>query len=283
MAANRKYLIHIPAFSEYLFRVFMATSEEDKKQLITESERMLIQNEKAIHHFVTNEPLEKLLFIASKLGMEITLNVGPSEKLIEEAIESTRYQYDHDLKRLDSVGVISRHKVCTISSREIMATAIMCAQNCNTSVYHISAYTRYMMAKSGDITKRPYDKTITEANDAALTVNRLLLEQLNALPFWKETTGLDQHDIRILSALFSNRHSSMTLIELATMTRQENKRMYLGKNVDKLMAKGMVISDRKEGDLKAFGKKVHYMITTKGIENIMKYMYYVWENAFPNK
>jgi predicted transcriptional regulator len=282
MAANRKYLIHIPAFSEYLYRIFMSTSEEDKK-VLTESERLLIQDEKSTHHFVTNEPLEKLLFIASKLGLEITMNVGPSEKQINEAIESTRYQYDHDLKRLDSVGVIARHKVCTISSREIMATAIMCAQNCNTDVYHITAYTKDMMARSTDITKRPYDKTIASANDAALTVNKILLEQLNALPYWKQTTDLDQSDMRILSALFAKRHSSMTLLELATMTRQENKKMYLGKNVDRLISLGLIISDRKEGETKAFGKKQHYLLTTKGVEKIMGYLYYVWENAFQNK
>lgn len=279
MALPRKYLIHVTYFSEYLFRVFMSMTN-NQRQNLSDYEQKMLCDEKAIHKFVTNEPLEKLLFLYTKIGGEWTLNLGPDEGAIKEAMESTRYQYDHSQKRLDAIEVIIRNQACTLSSRDVMALAVMCAQNCATEVYHISKYTRDMIARSGDIIRRPYDQTIAVANESANIANKMLLEQLNALPLYEETHNLEWNDLRVLSALFDKRNSTMSLGDLSTMTRQPNRKKYVGKTIDKLIGMGLVMSDYKEGEVKAFGTKDNYMITTKGIGKIMEYLYYVWEKGF---
>jgi len=280
MAANRKYLLHFPELSEYLYRYFMVLPMSEKMELSYE-EQKLIKDDKSIHHFVLNEPMEKLLFLYAKTGGEFTLNLG-APAAIEEAIESTRYQYDHDQKRLDSIGVITRSNVCSVSSRDVMATAIMCAQNCTTDVYKISLYTAKIVSEKERLYKKPYDAVMDEAHEGVAIVNKLLLEQLNALPWAQEVLGIDDTDIRILAALYNKKNGAMDLTQLSEMARSETKRKYVGRWVEQLEKKGYVTTDRPK-EKKVFGRKISYMISTKGVGVLLRYLYYVWEVAFHEK
>lgn len=279
MASAKRYLIHVPAFSEHLFRLFMSATDADKAGL-SEYERTLLKDRKSIQDFVTCETLEKLLFVASKMGYELSLSIGPTTEAIEAALNATEYQYDSDYKRLDSISAISRAKVSTMSSREIMITSIMCAQNCNMEAHRLTSFTSNMVEKRAFMIKEPFDMNIFKATEAVLTVNKLLLEQLNSLAYWKEMTELDEFDLRILSALFSKKDSALSAGNLVVILRVPSKKRIIVNALERMALSGLVVSDRKPGDKKMFNAKPNYIISTKGIEKIMKYIYYVWQKGF---
>lgn len=278
MPAYRKYLIHVPYLSEYLYRIFCSLTSQ-QKNVLTDQEKKLVATQRDIHHFVSNEPMEKLLFMYCKLGYEFTINLGPTPEAIEESMEACTFQYDHDQKRIDAINVITRNKVCVVSSRDVMNIAMMCAQNCATDVYKISTYTENVKLWLDQLKVEPYDKKLSKVSENVSAANKMMLEQLNALATAEEIMNVSFDDLRLLGALYEKRNSSVDVKEISDITRQPNKKRYVFRDLEDLAKRGYVISDKVKGK-KHFGKKLNYMISTKGIQKLMEYHYYVWEKAF---
>ena len=229
--------------------------------------------------FVTNHTFERLVFLLIKAtGAEILIEIGPSKEAIEESKDACEYQYDHELKRVDAIQSITRNNVCVISSRDIMQIGIMCAQNCATEVYHISQQTWEIKAKTKHLNK-PYDLTLVAAQEDVKRLNRILMEQLNGLSFAEQVLKLDLSELKVLSALYDKKDSSLNAYEIAKNTNQVNRLKFMAREIAKLEDKGMVISDREKTHKHIYGKKINYIITTKGIEAIMKYIYYIFEKT----
>lgn len=277
--SERNYLIHIPTFSEYLFRLIMSCPKE-RLQELSQQERGMLSDEKKVRKFCANSTFEKLLFIYTKLGFSWGVTFGPTDEAIQRAIDTCEFQYDNDLQRLDAINVIQREQVCAITSSDVMATIMACAQNCNTSVYHLTYTSRKLKANSGPASKKPYDEQVKEVSAAATIVNRLMLEQLNSLDYAEEILLLNIKKLKIMMSLYSARFSAMTVNDLAKITAQEDKKRYIGGDLEELMDDGFVTSDRPAEGKKRFGNTVHYMITALGIQKIGTYHNYIWERAF---
>lgn len=247
---------------------------------LSQQEREMLSEEKKIVKFCSDSPLEKLLFIYTKLGFSWGITFGPTDEAIQKAIEACEFQYDNSYQRLDAINVIQREDVCAITSSEVMATIMMCAQNCNTAVYNLTYTSRKLKANSGPASKKPYDVQVKEVSEAATVVNRIMLEQLNSLDYARDVLNLNVAKLRILTALFDQRFSAMTVNDLAAVTHQEDKKRYIGGDLDELMKEGYVTNDRDATGKKKFSKLVHYMITGRGIQKIGEYHNYIWERAF---
>lgn len=281
MPATRNYLIHLPSFSEYLFRLIMSCPK-DRIDKLSQQEREMLSEEKKIVKFCSDSTFEKLLFIYTKLGFSWGITFGPTDEAIQKAISACEFQYDNSYQRLDAINVIQREDVCAITSSEVMATIMMCAQNCNTAVYNLTYTSRKLKANSGPASKKPYDIQIKEVSEAATVVNRIMLEQLNSLDYARDVLNLNVAKLRILTALFDQRFSAMAVSDLAAVTHQEDKKRYIGGDLDDLMKEGYVTSDREATGKNKFSKLVHYMITGRGIQKISEYHNYIWERAFKN-
>jgi len=278
MPNYRRYLIHIPTFSEYLFRAIVSAPEDRLRKLTTE-ERKMLSDKNAITRFCANGTFESLLFIFTKLGFEWTLSCGPTEESIAKAIEACEYQYDSSLRRLDAIESIQRNSVCVVSSRQVMETIMMCAQNCHTQVYNMTYLTQNLRKYAGPMKQRPYDMQMKEASDSATIVNKLMMEQLNSLEYAEEVLGFNLNKLRLLITLYDSRYSAMTSLDLAKLTHRPDKRLYIGRDLDALETDGYVTSERARKGRKNVANR-HYMLTTKGLQAIGEYHNYIWERAF---
>lgn len=279
MPALRTYLIHIPTFSEYLFRLIMVCPK-DRMENLDQKEREMLSSALKVQKFCSDSPFEKLLFIYTKLGFSWGITFGPTDEAIQRALDACEFQYDNSLQRLDAINVIQREQVCAITSSDVMATIMACAQNCNTSVYHLTYTSRSLKVNCVPASKKPYDEQVKEVSAAATIVNRLMLEQLNSLDYAEEILLLNIKKLKIMMSLYNARFSAMTVNDLAKITHQEDKKRYIGGDLEELMEDGFVTSDRPAEGKKRFGNTVHYMITSLGIQKIGTYHNYIWERAF---
>lgn len=249
---------------------------KERLQNLTQKEREMLKDEVAVNKFCANGTLESLLFILIKLGFEVGLSIGPTQEAIEKAIAACTYQYDSGMQRLDAIEVAKIENVCVVSSRHVMETIMMCAQNCSTDVYKLTYVSKNLKSISGPAHKKPYDIQTKEVSDNLTTVNRLMMEQLIALSYASDILGLSINKILLLSALFNKRHSAMTMAELAKVAQMEDKKKYIGRDLEELVASDYVTSDRPK---KKYAKMVHYMINTRGIQIIGEYHNYIWERT----
>lgn len=277
--SNRRYHIHIPSFSEYAYRILCGLSEQQKQDL-HEDEQKIVSSPRNISKFTAHEPFEKILLLLTKIGYEWVLMMGPTEEAIEKAHFVTFNQYDFDQKRADAINATAREQVCAASSHQVMLTAHMCAQNCQTSVYNLSQYSKDLVAAGRSFNKmKTTDEELQESSDAYQLMNRILSVQLNSMDWVLSTLQLDQQELRILSILFDRQNSARSQQEISEGSQLNGKKAYLKKYLDKLQDAGLITSDRgTNGRVKS--KNHYYLITGKGIEKMMKYRMYIHKKTF---
>jgi len=276
---NRRYHIHIPSFSEYAYRMLMGLSEQQKLQL-HEDEQKIVSSARNISKFTAHEPFEKILLLLTKVGYEWVLLMGPTKEAIEQVHFATFNQYDFESKRVDAINAAARERVCAASSHQVMLTAHMCAQNCQTSVYNLSQYSKDLVKAGRSFNKmKTTDEELQEATESYQYMNRVLCAQLNSMDWALNTLGLDQQELRILSILFDKQTSARSQQEISEGAQLKGKKAYLKKYLDKLQADGLITSDKdNSGRIKT--RNHYYLITGKGIEKMMKYRLYIHKKTF---
>jgi hypothetical protein len=274
--AKRTYTIHLPVFSEYLFRLLTTLPEERLQRLSTE-ERSKISTVKDIRKMCATETFEKLLFIYTKLGFEWGLTLAPNEKAIKDAMEACRHQYDHDLHRIDAIEAIVREKVCVVSSREVMQMIQMCAQNCLTQNYRLT----YLMTKTRSTKKilQAYDKETKDAEDAIVFMNKLMLEQMKGRWYAQDVLKLSPQELLILLTLYERKKSAISIKNLTLKLNSENNKFFIKKNVISLEKRGLIMSDKAKNGIGRWSQNTYYSINTRGIELIMDYHMNILEKA----
>lgn len=278
MAVNRRYHIHTKAFSEYMYRIMKNAGAEQKKDM-QPNELAHFKDERSINLFVLNEPFEKLLLMATKMGYDWTLLVSPDDEATSQILFNTYNQYAFDRKRIDVTEATARENVCAVSSREVMVIAHMCAQNCQTAVYHLSEYSKDILKRVPNYNKiETHDETIARASGAYNDFAKILLEAVNSFDYVGSTLSLQQDDIRILLAMFVGRNSVLDIPKVSEMTKLGSKKKYVGKHIAKMEEMGLLYGDRREQSV--HGKTIDYILTTKGIKVVMDYISYVHKQTF---
>jgi len=269
----------------------MKEATVDQKRNLSEEDRKAFVSEKTMRELVHSEPMERLLLMLAKLGktwdVRVYNDVADANHI--EAVSINQFQFPE--LRSDVIEAQVKYGTHHLSSREIIHAMHMCSRNMHSPIYHLSANVKYLLKRTKGLkkVKLPYQEQINEAGTAMDDLNNLQLTMLNSFGWAKDVLGLDQEDIRVLSALFGKRHGAMTLYDIAQGTLLEGKMAYLGKNVEKLEAAGLVTSDKdiatpiSVGKKKITNKKYFYMITQKGIGKIMEYLNHVHETTFGNK
>lgn len=275
--SRRLYTIHLPIFSEYLFRL-LTTLPEDRLQRLTVAERGKISTVEDIQRLCATQQLEKLLFIYTKLGFEWTLALAPTEQAIQDAMEACRYQYDSDLHRIDAIERIVREKVCVVSSREVMQLIMMCAQNCLTENYRLT----YLMTKTrrttGKLTQA-YDKETKEASESLSFMNKLMLEQLKGRWYAQDILKISPPELLILLTLYDKKSSAISIKNLQLELESDSNKLIFKRNVQELEARGLIMSDRNKEGIGRWSKNNYYSITTRGIQLAMDYHMHILEKA----
>lgn len=278
--ANR-YNQHIdsPAFKEMCYRVLSRITPAQKENL-SHTELKHFNSEHALQKFCKEERMEYLMLILTKVGIDWTFRIHEDAFAADMIEFNCTEQYKYPLKRLDVIEATARENVCVISSRDVMVHSHMVAQNCLTKVYHISEFSRSMQSKGRDLKQlTTWDDELIKANAAHDLFNRILLEQIKSFDYAESVLGLDQIDIRILCALYDKRATALRLKDIAETTMTANKKMYLKKNMQKLMDEGLVATDEKD-DRKLWLSGTYFIITTAGLNKIITYRKHIYKNIF---
>lgn len=279
MAYRYQQHIYSPSFNEAAYRALKARTAAHKEGLSTE-ELKIFKDDYTLKKYCNEERMDHILYIMTKTGKSWTLRIEEDETSADLIEFNTKDQYRYPQKRVDITEATAREGVCVISSREVMVLSHMTAQNCTTKVYAISDFTKGLQQKGKDLnTLRNWDDQVKKAEGAYDTFNNLLLEQLNSFDYSKETIGLDENDLRILAALFKTRNSAITMKQITELTKAKGRKMYFRKNIEKLLKENLIYSDEKSIK-RIWANSCYFMITTKGIDTIMKYSKYVYKNSF---
>lgn len=279
MSYRHNQHIYSPSFQEMAFRKLKNSTAEERENLSTE-ELKIFKNEYTIQKFCKEEMMERVLYILTRLGKSWTLRVEEDQFDADMVEFNSIDQYQYPLKRVDITEATSRAGVCVISSRDVMTISHMVAQNCNTKVYALSEFSQALVKKGRDLGQlKSWDREVERSEAAHDVFNDLLLEQLNSFTYAADTLGLSANDIRILSALYKKRNGAIKMSDISTLTKSTGKKKYFRPDMQKMLDEGLVVSDQKETK-KIWANSSFFMITTKGIDRIMKYREYVAKNAF---
>src|SRR6185312_720545 len=277
MANQVRHNQHIdsPSFKEYAYRI-LKNITPFQKETLSASELANFQNDYTLQRFCKHERIDHILYILSKCGIEWTLRLSKEDLQYEtDMVEFiTQGQFTYPARRIDAIEATKREGVCVISSRDVMFTSHMVAQNCTTKVYNISEFHKDLAKKGRDFEQlKQWDKEVEKTTKAHDLFNDLILELENATEYANRSLGLDRQDIRILCALSKKRQSAITMTEMATLTKSTGRKMFFRKNMEGLLNEGLVVSDANDVK-KRWANGTYFMITAKGIDRIMRFKEY---------
>lgn len=287
--SNRRHLIYIPSFSEYAYRE-IKRANATQRQNLSDADMKILRDDASLRKFVHQAPMEHIDVILTKLGKTWDKRYYDVEVDADDIEQLTINQFRSPGQRLQAIEKEAKDHVYHMSSMDVMLSAHMASQNVHSNVYEISAKSRMAVnyVRALKTIKKPYSEQIQEAEEANDILNKLLLNQLNSMDWALKTLGLQQVDIRILASLFQKRHAALTMQDISKDTYFDGSRQYLKKNVEKLQEDGLIMSDANSGrelrkDKKKYGQRTFYMITTKGVDKMMKYRNYLHEITFGSR
>jgi len=287
MRGNRRYRIFHRDFSEYVYRELKGLSTT-QKGMLDDDDLKIFKSTTTISDFASNEQLDRLLLMLTKIGKIWSLRIGDQDSNFEEIEFATINQFDSVEKRVDATEAIAREGAFYMSSNEIMMSSMMCAQNISSPVYKLAVNSRDIASKtsSAKSVRIPYDEQVAKSVAGWEDLSKMLLAQLNAIDWALQTLSLETDEIRILAALFVRRESALPIKQIAEGANLTGRMAFLRRAVDKLMESKLIISDAKHGPKVKMARgenskqTVYYMITPEGIRRIMKYNEYVFVKAF---
>lgn len=289
MRGNRRYRIYHRDFSEYVYRALKATSAT-QRSMFNDDDLKIFKSSTTMSDFATNEQMDRLLLMLTKMGKVWSLRIGDQDSNFEEIEFATINQFNSDEKRIDATEATAREGAFYMSSNEIMMSMMMCAQNIASPVYKLSVNSRDIASKVSGIksVKIPYDEQVSRSVSGWEDLSRMTLQQLNATDWALQTLGLEVDQIRVLSALFVKRDGALPMKLIAEGAGLSSKMAFIRSAVEKLVQEKLIISDAKHGPKVKLprGKNskhtVYYMLAPEGIRKIMKYNEYIFSKTFGN-
>ena len=270
--------VNIPGFGEYLYRVMVSATEEQKMNIDPALLRYF-KDERTIHRFCANQTFSKQLLVFTGLGYDWTLHFAPNSDIIDTTLCTIIDQFRYPDKRLDVVEGMVRNKVFMMGNREMMIISQMGAMNCQTGVYHISEFTKALLKKRRGFNQtESYPDMIQRSIDTYAEFNKLALTTANAAEYANTVLNLTDLQLRILQALFDKRNAAMPSKEIISAVAMDQKPTIVNKDLDELSGMKLINND-KYGEAKKYKKDINYLITASGIKKVMDYLQYVHGKA----
>lgn len=282
MGEHRRFDFKCTGFSEYLYRVMVASTPAQIMD-VEEGLRKFLKDDRTIHRFCENHPFGKQVIMFSQLGHSIGLIFAPEPHLIDETLVSVMDQYKVPGKRLNVVEGMARNNVFVISDREMVVVAQMGAQNCQTGIYEVSAFTKDLLKKRrgfNDI--ESYGKMMDRAEDTYAEFNRLALNTNNASEYVNTVLAITDIQLRILQCLFDKRHSAVEIKTIMDMVSLNTEPNLVSKQLKELIGMKLVMDDNTTAK-KKYAKTLNFMITAAGIKKVMEYLKYIHTKTYKSE
>lgn len=285
--SNHKYRIYNKDFSEYVYRTLKALPAFLKNDMAPEDQKVF-RNDTVLSDYCSKEQMDRLLLMLTKVGKQWDIRIYDEGHDPDELEFNTVNQYQFPQKRIEVAEALARDKMFYMTANDVMMSAMMSEQNIHSPIYRLSVQSRQLSPKVSGIKslKIPFDEQSERSIAAYQDMNKMLLQMLNAMTWARNTLSLEQGRIRVLAALFEDRHGALTMAEIAHKTAMVDKPAFLHSNVSGLLKERMIISDKSHGPKVQItkgakhNKKVYYMIAAAGIKAIMEFNNYIHKKTF---
>lgn len=277
--SNIRYRIYLRDFSEYCYGVLTNLNADQKSKLSVEDLKILETKTKT-SIFTSEETLDRLLLMLTKVGYRVFLTVANSQEDKENFETMCDIHFEYPQQQVDAAEFAGKKRVFSISSEDIMFSMMLANQNIHSKVYKLATNSRDLARKTSSIksTKLPPSEQMQQAEDGYQNMNAILLQQLNSFSWVVETLGLKQDELRCLVLLFTKRTSAMNVRDIEKGMMLEIRESYVGKILQALKEMKLIAGDAKKG--KKAKASTYYMITAEGIRKVMEYNNHIYKLTF---
>lgn len=269
------YLFNDPDFSLYVFHC-MHTASQSQRNELDPIEIKHFTNERTMRRFADNESLEKRLLMLSRLGIHFTVTLTADIPGYGELLPKIADQYKKGADREDLIKAMIAGKTFVISSKEVMLSSQMAAQNSHTNVfvlnYEYRKVNQYLIDFKNDTVNMDFDKGVDGYDKLA----KIMLSMWANEDTLEAICGVTEFELRILLALFPLRNTYITLKTITQRINVSERSMGVARVCSKLVGKKMIAKSRvTEGR----NTDQVYTIMDTGLNTVGKYIRYVFQKA----
>ena len=277
-----KYKTHNQAFVNYAYHRLKCSTKEERERLSID-EQTMFKNDTTLDRFCRTQPKEHLDYLLTKIGVQWVQIYGNSHDDILDLATNSFEQSSFPQKRADLISQMAERQIFVTNSSAQMVSLQIAAQNSHSKVYSISLQAREMILSRKLFKHAEMEVEGIEAEAAYEDFTRMLCNMLNSFFWIEENMNISHEEMMILSILFNHRTRAMSKVQIQGYFHLSKSATYVGKHLEKLIAKNYVTSDIETNRNKHFQKKACYIISSLGIASMIKYHNYIHEISFGKK
>lgn len=269
--ASKGNLWIVPVLNEYFFNL-MATANDHQKSILNFNELRHFRSPEAIRRFVDNESLDRKMLLIARLGFSFTFTIHDDGFDVPALFDKVKDQAREAGARVQLIENQVKEKVFVLSSRDLLLSSHMAAQNSQSQVYTLNMQYK---ALHYDFKTMKADSTasgVTDAIDGFDKQSKVVLEAISVLDEIETLAGVSEYELKILLALYPYRHTFTDIDKVAKLIHVVDRNKGVAKVAGFLEAKGYIA--RQPGFAKK-NKQRKFMIMEKGINAVAKYLHYV--------
>lgn len=271
---KRLYKINDPDFSQFLFE---AMSRVPKKILaeLDDKELRIFRNQKTMRRFADNDGWEEKILLLARIGISFTMTFAPLESRLDELMEKVQDDNLDKSDRLSLIKAMAEDQIFVISSKDILLSSHMMAQNSHHQVYVLSYPYLEVSQKLADLKsiQDPFNMKYKGVQQGFDDMAAILLATLRAEDAIKVGAGVTTGEMKVLLALYGKRTGYMHSDELASAMGESMRSFTAFKTYNALVRSNHIIHLKNKTS--TAGRSSHYMITEKGINAVSYYIKYI--------
>lgn len=274
---QRMYLISNPQFAEFVFNC-MATATAEAKRKLNATELKYFSSPKSMRKFADNESMEKRNLLLSRLGINFCTFYAPANFPVGPMLDDIKDSYFDAAKRKDVIEAMSKGKIFALSSNDILNTMHMAAQNSQMQIYVLNREYVMLHQRLNINPNKALNKVSKEVQDGFDDFSKVVLAANSTVDICQSICGMDIKKLRILLALYPNRHTFLSAEQLMSIINITYRDIKFKHSLTDLEKEGFVLGNKQQAKRVGPAPK-SYMILGPGIDAVMMYLKYIYKQA----
>lgn len=269
---KRFYLVNDPAFSEYVFNVLVQVPKKIILEL-SDKEQIIFRSHVNMRKFADNESNEKRLLLLSRIGISYCMLFGPDKTDFDKLLEDTTATYEDPKARLQIIDQMAKGKIFVLSSRDILLSAHMAANNSHSQVYVLNYEYIQLQHRVAMINTDVYNVQQKEVQQAFFDLANIVRTTMIASDSMSIGSGVPEGQMKLLLALFAQKGNFVSADALSSLCGEQMRSRFVSKMATELIRSKHI--DHLPVKTVDAGRSSKYMINEKGIESVMTYLKHI--------
>lgn len=274
--AHSKYIINDPDLTEFIYNC-LATATDDQKKKLNAYELQNFKTKRIMKRFAETQPLEKRMLLLAKMGIGHCLVFGDRSTDYTTIFSEIITQSAYAKKRLTIVEAMSRNKLFVVSSKDVLMSAYMAAQNSHSQVYILNRAYVLLQHRLSQLKESVENLELRDAQQGFDDISLMMLKGIASSHNIESICGVDLLQIKILLAMFPYRNTFVSTDKITELTQDSFRGKGVATRCGKLEKKGYIArapgyqTEKKT----AMNKRQEFTIMEKGMDAVAKYIKYV--------